>query len=395
MFCIQNFRFYLIDKPVFTDIIMHRILMFKGEDMAIVETKNLSVGMVAADNIYSKAGQLIVRKDSILTRQMIAHLKYYFIHEIEILDGALPDEIQKALDNQKNLETTHLERLLASEEYKQFRKEYDTSVTFLQECVNDIVKKNAPVDTPKLIAETIRLFDKEPSYYSLFAMLHSMKHIDDSTYAHSVNVAMIARLIGSWCGFNGEDLDQLTLAGLLHDIGKCQIPSEILLTPRKLTKQEYEFVKMHTQFGYDVIKNQDLDRRVKQTVLLHHERCDGTGYPFGHTLDNLEDFECIVSIADVYDAMTADRCYRSGLCPFEVISTFEAEGLQKYHPKYIMVFLEKIASSYLNSEVLLSNQEIARIVYINNRLTRPIVQLKNNEFLNLLDHPDVYIQTII
>ena len=363
--------------------------------MSTIQTKNLTVGMVAADNIYSKAGQLIIRKDSMLTRQMIAHLKYYFISEIEVLDGELPIEIQEALDNQKNLETTHLERLLASEEYKEFRKEYDKSVSFLEESVNDIIKKNAPVDAKKMLTETVRLFDKEPSYYSLFGMLHSMKHIDDSTYAHSVNVAMIARLVGGWCGFKGEDLDQLTLAGLLHDIGKCQIPDNILLIPRKLTKQEYEFVKMHTQFGYDIIKNQDLDRRIKQAVLLHHERCDGNGYPFGYTLDKLEDFECIISIADVYDAMTADRCYRSGLCPFEVISTFESEGLQRYHPKFIMTFLEKIASSYLNSEVLLSNNQTARIVYINKRLTRPIVQLKNNEFLNLLDHPDIYIQSII
>lgn len=363
--------------------------------MAKVQTKNLTIGMVVADNVYSKAGQLIVRKDSMLTRQMIAHLKYYFIPEIEILEGELPDEIKRALDNQKNLETTHLEKLLASEEYKQFRKEYDTSVTFLEKSVNDIVKKNAPIDSKKMIEETVRLFDKEPSYYSLFGMLHSMKRIDDSTYAHSVNVAMITRLIGGWCGFKGDELDKLTLAGLLHDIGKCQIPDEILLTPRKLTKQEYEFVKMHAQFGYDIIKNQDLDLRIKQAVLSHHERCDGGGYPHGLTIDKLGDFECIIAIADVYDAMTADRCYRSGLCPFEVISTFEAEGLQRYHPRYIMTFLEKIASSYLNSSVLLTTGQTARVVYINKRLTRPIVQLKSGEFLNLLDYPDIYIQSII
>ena len=222
-----------------------------------------------------------------------------------------------------------------------------------------------------------------------------MKQIDDSTFAHSVNVAMIARLIGTWSGFNEEDLNLLTLAGLLHDVGKCQIPDDILMKPKRLSRQEYEFVKMHTQFGYDIVKDQDLDRRVKQAVLLHHERCDGTGYPFGHDLEKLEDFECIISIADVYDAMTADRCYRSGLCPFEVISFFEQEGLQKYHPKYITTFLNKIANSYLNSDVLLSNNQTARIVYINTRLTRPVVQLKTGEFLSLLNCPDLYIQAII
>jgi putative nucleotidyltransferase with HDIG domain len=222
-----------------------------------------------------------------------------------------------------------------------------------------------------------------------------MKQIDDTTFAHSINVAMIARLIGVWCDFPEEDLDMITLAGLLHDIGKCQIPDEILMKPQKLSKQEYEFVKMHAQFGYDIIKGQDLDRRVKRAVLHHHERCDGSGYPQGLSLEQMEDFESIISIADVYDAMTADRCYRSGLCPFEVISFFEQEGLQKYHPKYITTFLQKIANSYLNSDVLLSNNQVGRIVYINSRLTRPIVQLRNRQFMNLLQHPDIYIQSIV
>ena len=172
--------------------------------------------------------------------------------------------------------------------------------------------------------------------------------------------------------------------------------SEILMKPRKLTAQEYNFVKMHAQFGYEILKHQDLDIRVKNAVLHHHERCDGTGYPFGLDILKLGDFECIISIADVYDAMTADRCYRTGLCPFEVISFFEEEGLQKYHPKYIMPFLQRIANTYLNSDVLLSNHETGRIIYINERLTRPIIQLhKDNSFINLLHNPDIYIQAII
>ena len=363
--------------------------------MALVQTKDLSVGMMVAEDVFSKAGQLIIRKDSLLTRQMIAHLKYYFISEIEVHEGELPEEIKHALDVRSRTENTQLERIFKSEEYKVFKKDYSTNVNMLQNSVNDIILRNTPVNAPELIQQTVKIFDNGESYFSLFGMLHSMKQIDDLTFAHSVNVAMISRLIGSWSGFDNETLDLLTLAGLLHDIGKCQIPDEILMKPQKLSKPEYEFVKMHAQFGYDCIKNQDLDRRIKRAVLHHHERCDGTGYPFGYKLDQLEDFECIISIADVYDAMTADRCYRSGLCPFEVISFFEQEGLQKYHPKYITTFLQKIANSYLNCDVLLNNNEVARVVYINTRLTRPIVQLRDKTFINLLDHPDLYIQSII
>ena len=106
-------------------------------------------------------------------------------------------------------------------------------------------------------------------------------------------------------------------------------------------------------------------------------------------------FEAIISIADVYDAMTSNRCYRSALCPFEVIAQFEYEGLHKYHALYILTFLERIAESYLNSDVLLSDNSIGRIVYINKRLTRPIVQLDNQKFINLEENPDIYIEAII
>lgn len=363
--------------------------------MAIIQTKDLSMGMMVAENVYSKAGQLIIRKDSLLTRQMIAHLKYYSIPEIEVLDGELPEYILHALESQAKYENTQLEHIFNSQEYKVFKKNYVSNVNNLQVAVNDIILRNVPIDQPKVIEQTVNIFDNCESYFSLFGMLHSMKQIDDSTFAHSVNVAMIARLIGTWSGFDEETLNQLTLAGLLHDIGKCQIPDEILMKPQRLSKPEYEFVKMHSQFGYDCIKNQDLDLRVKRAVLHHHERCDGSGYPYGLSAEQLEDFECIIAIADVYDAMTADRCYRSALCPFEAIAFFEQEGLQKYHPKYITVFLQKIANTYLNSDVLLSNNEVGRIVYINTRLTRPIIQLQNKEFINLLEHPDIYIHSII
>ena len=93
--------------------------------------------------------------------------------------------------------------------------------------------------------------------------------------------------------------------------------------------------------------------------------------------------------------MTATRCYRQSLCPFEVIATFEAEGLNKYNPRFIYSFLEHIVSSYVNSEVLLSNNQKGRIVLINKQLTRPVVQLENNYFIDLEEHTDIYIQTII
>lgn len=87
-------------------------------------------------------------------------------------------------------------------------------------------------------------------------------------------------------------------------------------------------MKAHVNEGYDIIKDKDIDSRVKEACLLHHEKCDGTGYPFGLTSEKIPDFAKIIAIADIYDAMTSDRVYRSAVCPFTVIHLMEQECFQ-------------------------------------------------------------------
>lgn len=363
--------------------------------MSTILTKQLTEGQIVAEHVYTKNGQIIIQKDTCLTRQMISRLTFYEIPSVVIIDGEIPDSTRESMAIQKEVEQSHLARLIASSEFQIFQKSYTHNVEVIEKNFNDIILKNTSIDEISLITETIHLFEQNPSTYSLLGMMHVMKQIDDSTYAHSLNVSILCRLIGTWFNFSKEELDILTTAGLLHDIGKCQIPDDILLKPGKLTKQEYEFIKMHPEFGYNLLKKQDIDERVKLAALNHHERYNGSGYPAGLSGDEISDYATIVSIADVYDAMTANRCYRQSLCPFEVIATFEAEGLNKYNPKYIYTFLERIVNSYLNSEVLLSNNQKGRIILINKQLTRPVVQLENNDFIDLEVHSDIYIQTII
>lgn len=130
---------------------------------------------------------------------------------------------------------------------------------------------------------------------------------------------------------------------------------------------------------------------------MHHERCDGSGYPTGLTEDYIDNFAMIVAIADVYDAMTAARSYRSPLCPFEVISKFEEDGFQKYHTKYILVFLKQIASTYQSNRVILSDGRGCTIVMLNqNALSRPIVEFDDKSCLDLSTASrDLYIKAVL
>ena len=129
--------------------------------------------------------------------------------------------------------------------------------------------------------------------------------------------------------------------------------------------------------------------------MQHHERWDGSGYPQNIEGNAIEDYAAIVAIADVYDATTAARSYRPPLCPFQAISMFEKDGLQKYHPKYI-TFLNRIATTYQHNRILLSNGRSANIVMINSKhLTRPMIQMDDGSVIDMLDNPELEITKII
>lgn len=170
-----------------------------------------------------------------------------------------------------------------------------------------------------------------------------------------------------WSGMDDDNLDVLTLCGLLHDVGKTQIPEEIIEKPDRLTRAEYEIMKTHTVLGYRMMEQERLDT-----------------------------FAPIVAIADVYDALTSDRCYRAAVCPFEVIAIFESHGLTEYNPKFILTFLEHIAQTYIGNSVLLSDNRLGKISMIDTKnLLRPLIQLESGEFVDLSKHLDLYVEEIV
>lgn len=180
-----------------------------------------------------------------------------------------------------------------------------------------------------------------------------------------------------------------------EDIYTKDIPNRIIAKPDKLTKEEFRMIKIHTIRGYNILKNKKLDPRIKHAALMHHERCDGSGYPYGFYAEQIDSFAKLVAIADVYDAMTCARVYRGPLCPFEVITLFETEGYTKYDPKYIMTFLEGIAQTYIHNTVKLNDGAVGEIVLINKmELSRPIIKV-GDEFIDLNKRRDLQIVSLV
>lgn len=338
-----------------------------------------------ADDVHTPDGNILAKKDTILNYDIIANISGHHILEVKVYDtnNELQD-LEKVLGKTANKENVkYFDKIRASIRFKHFKKTYDENILDIKGGLNDVVMNNSPIDIDKLIEGTNEILTANRNSLQLFDMLHSMRQFDDLTYVHSVNVALIASILGQWLKFSEKDIRILTISGLLHDIGKIMIPNEILTKPGKLTVAEYNIMKQHVNFGYEKVKNQNIDIRIKEACLLHHEKCDGTGYPFGLKSDHIPAVAKIIAIADVYDAMTSARVYRGALCPFEVIDTMYKDAFTKFEPEYILPFLKNVASSYINNDVRLSDGRIGKVVLINeNALSLPIVQCED-EFIDL------------
>ncbi|MFR1949686.1 MAG: HD domain-containing protein [Roseburia hominis] len=235
--------------------------------MKRIPTTDLKPGMFTARPVRTAAGQIILDEGCLLSAQTILHIRDYSIPEVWIRDssdssGGLHDYLQKQYAPVRS----RSERIRQSEEYKIFSQKFDSCTTMLHTALNDCILRAKKLETDKLLAGTLDLFASHTTTLSMFDMLHNLRQIDDSTYAHSVNVAIISRMLGNWLGFSEDAQNTLTLCGLLHDIGKSRIPASIIGKPGRLTSEEFEQIKRHPLLGYELLKNQPLDPHIKNAA---------------------------------------------------------------------------------------------------------------------------------
>lgn len=373
--------------------------------MKRVRVSELVPGMKTAEDVYSFNNQLVVEKGVLLSDSVIARLEYYSVLSIRVEEDTdeKPSPSQEPLHPvSKDYKDTsdklsYSERIKSTKQFREFQQNFVENTEALKGHLHDIIEKQT-ADTDAMLGSVSDLISKGMTTIGMFDMLHNMRSYDDLTYVHSMSVSLICNIFGRWLSISNDDLQVLTLAGLLHDIGKIAIPENIIKKPSKLTNDEYNKIKQHTVEGYKLLQSMPLDGRIKDAALLHHERCDGMGYPLGIKADRIPAFAKIVAIADVYDAMTAARVYRGPMCPFKVISIFEDEGLQKYDSHYILTFLQNIGQTYVNNRVRLNDGREGDIVLIHaNSVSRPLMKLMDGTFLDLEneDKKKIYIETLV
>ena len=447
-----------------------------GLRMKILNIKELEPGMVVAEDVVTKSGQVITPKGTKLDSKLIVRFDFYSIYRVKIVENEedttpitakealealekerLEEEAVKIAEAERRAKLEELERkkkdileeqrleeerkakeaealaaaaeaakaklaaassenkadihtedylnagrasysqkIQRSDSFRHFQSDYAMNISELKDYLNNYIKTKK-LDSTELINMSLKpLREQKYTTQGLFDMLHNVRSVNDSVYAHSLNVAYIARMLGQWLKLDADTIRDLTLAGLLHDIGKCKVPGSILYKPDKLTPSEYEAVKLHTVYGYELLRDADIPNRVLRAVLNHHERRDGSGYPNCISGNSVDEFTMIIAVADVYDAMTAARSYRAPMCPFTVIEAFEKEGLNKYPTKIILTFLERIANTYHHNRVRLNDGTIGTIMLINNsQLCKRVIQLDNGEFLDLSRASGLHIAGIL
>lgn len=362
---------------------------------AVIFVYEAQVGMKLADDVFLPDGSLLVKKETVLDENIITSFSIYHILEIKIYEDDKPIN-SDVLEVHESEETTrYYDKVRESDQFKRFEEEFSETVDDVKEEFNKIVKDGSEIDADKLLAGPIKIMHEIPNNLQLLDMIHSIRMYDDLTYVHSVNVSLLSLMLGKWLSYDVETVSNLALCGILHDIGKLQIPKKILDKPERLTDNEYSIMRKHVNFGYETLRDKDVDQRVKEACLLHHERCDGSGYPFGIKGDKIPLEAKIVAVADVYDAMTANRVYRSAICPFTVVDIMNDDAFSKFDPAIAIPFLRNIVACYVHNDVRLSDGRVGKVILINeNRLSRPSV-LVDHELIDLDKNRDLEITALI
>lgn len=325
--------------------------------MRYVPSYCLRVGMKLGKALQSKTGAMLLNQDTVLTGKYIESIQALGISGVYIEDDISKDlAIESVISDELRIETTEQVKNLFIAAGR--GQQQQISLDNIKKQVQDII-------------------DELTHNKNMMVNMVDLKSFDNYTYAHSVNVAVLALIVGMAKRLNREELTKLGIGALMHDIGKVFIDKNIINKPDKLTEEEFEKVKSHPKKGYNyVIEKFSLPTASHMAIIDHHEKYDGTGYPSQKTENKISIYGRIIAVADVYDALISERPYRKAMLPSEAIEYIMGNSETHFDPDLVKIFIRKVAPYPVGTIVRLSN-EYTGIVIENNEAfcMRPIVRI--------------------
>jgi HD-GYP domain-containing protein (c-di-GMP phosphodiesterase class II) len=326
--------------------------------MRYVSVNSIEEGMVIAKQLIGKNGELLLNSGAVLVKSYINKIKalgYSGVYVEDKLSTGI--EISDVIDEKL--------RHAAVKEIKDTFISINNGKKISLKYINEIKKV------------VTSIIDNILANKDAMVNIIDLKVFDDYTYFHSVNVCVLSLVIGTSLNYNKDQLYKLGLAAIMHDIGKVFVPKKILNKNAALTKDEFEVVKKHSYLGYSYIKdNTEIPSMSYVGILQHHEKFNGTGYPFNLNGDKISQFGRIVSIVDVYDALTSNRSYRNAASPSEAIEFIMGNSGNSFDPVLVDIFCKKVAPYPIGTSILLSDNRIGLVIQnYEDCCTRPVVKI--------------------
>ena len=338
----------------------HKITFGVIDETLFVGDQLYTDGTAAAESLAKQLEQVQIEGIEITLGLQQEQLRDF----IELFNqGKLRGQTFDDILNQRGISNIrHIQRDGGASAGNMAREAYDQAIATIQAVGRDIRNGQVP-HTQQVISSVdkmMRQMVKTP--YALLA-LNMIKDYDDYTYAHSVNVSVLALTIGRSCQLDAESLNILGVGSLLHDLGKLKIDPDIIKKPGRLTPPEYEEVKLHPELGAKIAREMDaIDPRAIDIILSHHLHYDRCGYPATALTKKHSELVDITTVADVYDAITTLRAYQRPSTPRQAIKIMHRVAGTQLHPHYLTLLEQTLGTFPVGSLVRLTNNDIGLIV---------------------------------
>jgi len=338
----------------------------------------LQPNMILADDLILN-GLTLVAKEIALNNSMIKKILEFYPSNIITIYESEEETVVPTSQNLKKESLIQTENVL-----NRFSKKIDNFLNSLE--------KNSEPDLTEIRIMSKEILDNLNDYGSILNIVTNGKTIDEYLTRHCVNVALLSSMLGKWLNLPKKDLTLLTYTAFLHDIGKTLVNPTILNKPSQLTTSEFEEIKKHSLYSYNLLKGiAFLDESVILGVLTHHERLDGSGYPLGLKEDKINTFAKIIAITDMFDAMTSDRVYKKKQDPFTVLDIMQHDCMGLLDYNYLTTFIKQMPNYYTGEMVKLNNDCIGKIIKIDvNNISKPLISVDSN-FIDLSKEKDLFI----
>lgn len=356
--------------------------------MGIVEVAHLKLGDKIGEDVLTPLGSVLLQKGKIITSKEMDILQAFLVANITVENSFSEVKIGK----EKNEEAASAAN--GQVPATPLLREYEKMVEVLRNIFNShVTGQGMPIMDIRVQLE--RLLQHSAEYKVLTFVPRSFQERDYLLH-NSVTSSITSYLIAKWVGLPQKEWMQVALAGLLKDIGNVRIDRGILTKPTALTPDEAEEMKRHPLLGYQLLKNvAALNEGVKLAALQHHEKVDGTGYPLGIDSTKIHPYAKIVSIADIFHAMTLNKAYRKAASPYLVLEQIQSDAFGKLDPGYVSKFIEKATQFHNGTVVRLSDNRIGEIVFSDRaHPTRPWVSI-DGSIVNLTNERHLHIKEVI